>query len=138
MVSPFRFLPHTTDVQFEARGPTLAACFRNAALATFAAMTDLSKVSPKRTFRFSIGRRGDDIALLYDFLDRLVYLYDSRQVYLSRFRVSITESGLSAVVKGERISGRHSRLALVKSVTYHEMSVGRRGKGFACRVILDI
>jgi SHS2 domain-containing protein len=138
MAPPIRFLPHTTDIQFEARGRTLAICFQNAALATFSSMTALSKVAPKQTFRFSLRKRTDDISLLYDFLDKLIFLFDSKRVYLSRFKVTITKTGLSAIVKGEKISDKHQSLAMVKSVTYHEMSVERRGKEFVCRAILDI
>jgi SHS2 domain-containing protein len=136
--TPFRFLPHTTDVEFVASGATLAKAFEASALATFATMTDLSKVRPTKAIRVSIKRRSDDISLLYDFLDRLVFLFDSRQMYFSRFKVKMTPTGLSAEIKGEKISEEHPSLALVKSVTYHEMEITRRGGLVRCQVILDI
>jgi SHS2 domain-containing protein len=134
----FKFLPHTTDAEFESYGRTLAQSFENAARATFSSMTDLAKVKPKKTVRFSVKRRGDDVSLLYDFLDRLIYLYDWKQMFFASFKVKLTKTGLSAAAKGEKISQKHPKFSLVKSVTYHEMAISRRGGKTTCRVVLDI
>lgn len=134
----FRFLTHTTDVEFESYGKTLAGAIEAAGEATFASMTALRKVKPRTRISFRIARRGDDVSLLYDFLDKLVFLYDSRQMFFSKFKVSLSPKTLSAQVWGERISEKHPQLSLVKAVTYHEMAVGRKGARFLCHAILDI
>ncbi len=136
--SGFRFLPHTTDVEFESYGRTLSRAFANAGKATFASMTDLSEVARKKAVRVSVPRRSDDVALLYDFLDRLVYLYDAKGMFFSSFSVRITKAGLSAVARGEPISRKHPTFSLVKSVTYHEMAITKRAGRFVCRVVLDV
>ncbi|MFH0962014.1 MAG: archease [archaeon] len=134
----FKFLPHTTDVEFESYGRTLPAAFEAAGAATFSSMTELRKVKQVKRIAFKLLRRGDDVSLLYDFLDKLVFLYDSRRMFFSKFRVSLSDKSLSAEIWGEKISERHPQLSLVKAVTYHEMAVGRKGAKFFCRAIIDI
>jgi|GEM_PF-6918198 len=104
-------------------------------------MTDLSRVSPKRKRKFTIIPRGDDITVLYDFLDRLVFLADSERLFFCKFSVKKRKTGeFDCVAYGERISEKkHEIMYIVKAVTYHGMSVVRKKDGTAlCRALLDI
>lgn len=138
MRRPFRFLRHTTDVEFISSGATLAKAFEAAGLATFSAMTDLRAVRPDRPAKFSLRQRTDRESLLYDFLDRLIYICETKRMFFSRFRVRISGARLSAELKGEKISDSHPRRALVKAATYHGMRIWRSRGKWRCRALLDI
>jgi len=72
----YEFLPHTADVKFRAYGKSLEKAFENAALATFATMTDIRKV--KKILKKTISVQAHDYqALLYSFLEECAKLFRS-------------------------------------------------------------
>lgn len=137
----FRFLTHTTDLEFEAEGKTFSEALENSARAMFSGMTDISKVLPKKKVKFKIARRGDEKALLYDFLDRLIFMCDSKSMFFSKFKVSLSkkDGSLACEAFGELIHEKHEKHSLVKAVTYHEMRAEKLPEGkWICRAIVDI
>ncbi len=139
--SRFRFLRHTTDLEFESNGKDFETALENAGLAAFSGMTNLSLVSPNKKRKFTISPRGDEITVLYDFLDRLIFLADSERMFFSKFSVKKRKAGeFDCIAYGERISEKkHEAIYIVKAVTYHGMSVVRKKDGsVVCRALLDI
>ena len=139
----FKFLPHMSDVFIEAYGSTLEEAFENAALAMFEVMTDTSKVEP--SMEESVEADGfDKQSLLYNWLEKLLVLFETRMMLCSKFEIEkIEREGegyrLKAKVWGEEFDpGKHEQRVGVKAVTYHMMSIDEKDGRWVLRFILDI
>ncbi|RLI28577.1 archease [Candidatus Bathyarchaeota archaeon] len=139
----FKFLPHMSDVFIEAYGSTLEEAFENAALAMFEVMTDTSKVEP--SMEESVEADGfDEQSLLYNWLEKLLVLFETRMMLCSKFKVEKIECEgeeyrLKAKVWGEEFDpGKHEQRVGVKAVTYHMMSIEEKDGRWVLRFILDI
>ncbi|MEM2889118.1 MAG: archease [Candidatus Bathyarchaeia archaeon] len=139
----FEFLEHTADAYIAAYGKDLAEAFENAALAMFETMTDTKKVKPlnERTVE---ARGSDTQSLLYNWLEKLLVMFEVERMLLSKFRIEKilqTELGfmLFAKVYGEPYdSSRHKQKVGVKAVTYHRMELDETANGVVVKFILDI
>ncbi len=138
-----RFLEHMSDVFLEAWGPTLEEAYRQAALAFYETLTDPRRVlgSEERVVEAS----GMDLEeLLYDWIERLIILFDSEGFLAHEVSVErVWREGdlwrLRAVLRGERYDpGRHPQGTHVKGVTYHMMMVDAESPVKRVRVLLDI
>jgi len=138
----FEWIEHPSDVGFRAYGKTISEAFENAALALFEIMVDTAKVEPKIKRDVSIS--AEDLgALLYDWLDRLIALYDSEGIVCSRFRVEISKTAegyqLEAETWGERFDlGKHPERTAVKAVTYHLMEIHEEPGNYWVQAVVDI
>src|SRR5436305_9038640 len=92
---------HTADLGLRIRAPDLDTLFAEAAEALFAAAgEDLRTVQPLH--RHDVQLAGDDrVYLLFDWLNELLYRYDTRHLLFSRFEVHVTEEGLRGSAWGE-------------------------------------
>ncbi|MEM3421429.1 MAG: archease [Candidatus Hadarchaeum sp.] len=138
----FDWIEHPSDIGFRAYGRDLAEAFENAALALFEIMVDTSKVDPKERRDVELAAE-DELALLYDWLDRLIYFHDSENLVFSRFTAGIEktrrELKLSAQVWGEKFDpAKHPERTAVKAVTYHLMEVGQGKDGTYVQAVVDI
>ncbi|MEK7681914.1 MAG: archease, partial [Chloroflexota bacterium] len=79
---PFDILEHTGEAGIVAHGATLAEAFANAAQGLTATMTDLDAVRERET-REVAAEAPDREALLVEFLNELVFLFDT-QGFLAR------------------------------------------------------
>lgn len=140
----FAHLPHTADVLIEAWGDTLEEAFEYAALGVFEVMTDTTKVQPE--VEVTITARGVDLeALLYDWVEQLIIVFDTRQLLLSKFKVleiSRDQDGtfqLRAKAWGEEYDPeRHESRTLVKAMTYHSMEIIQAPERTTLRFVVDI
>ena len=72
----FKFLEHTADIKFQAYGKDIEEAFENSALAMFNSMYN-SKIKDKEKFKIIV--QGKDFeSLLYNFLEELLFLLDSK------------------------------------------------------------
>jgi SHS2 domain-containing protein len=139
---PFEFFDVTADIGYRAYGETLNGAFENAGMALFEVITDTSvlKQSIKKTISLTAE---DEKALLFDWLNELIFLHDAEYLVFSRFQVDISgdeDQGyqLEAEVWGEEFEqSRHESRDEVKAVTYHLMEVERED-GYRLQVILDV
>ena len=137
----FEFFDVTADVGFHAYGKTLEEAFVNAALALFEVMTDTSKITPSIKKNIEIESE-DPLALLYDWLDELIFLHDAEYLIFSQFEIEITQKNqetylLQGSAYGETFNpDKHESREDVKAVTYHLMSIKEKN-GFNVQVILD-
>lgn len=91
--------------------------------------------------RYELAGEADGIeALLVDWLNDLVYLFEARGAVCRRFAFPVwSETSYRAEAFGEPIDeARHEPRSLVKAATYHRLSVRSAGKGLEARVILDV
>ena len=137
-MSKYRYLEHTADIGVIAEGKTQAEAYEAAALGLENLMTDTSKVQP-------LVKRGIDLksadreSLLVDFLNELVYLFDTQMLVFSRFEITeIGAARLKAMVYGEVIDPKRHQVHLgVKAATYHQLLVSHNA-GWHVQVIFDI
>lgn len=133
----FKFLEHTADVKFQAFGKSLNEAFSNAAYAMFNVMYD-GKVKAKVRKKFEV--KGKDIeSLLYNFLEELLFLLDSKNFFLSSIKVKINEKELKlkAEAFGDSVKNYSPSLD-VKAVTYNEMFVKKERGRWIIQVVLDV
>jgi len=138
----FDWVEHPSDIGFRAYGWDLAEAFENAALALFEIMVDTKKVEPREEIKVELEAE-DEGALLYDWLDRLIYLHDSKNMVMSKFKVTISriKSGfkLNAQAWGERFdSEKHPEKTAVKAMTYHMMEIRRQKNRCSVQAVVDI
>lgn len=156
-MNPFhKFLDHTADVFFVARGNTLVELFEQCALAVEETMVELDKVKP--THKEKILVEADKVdRLLFDFLDELVFFKDYKQLVFRKFAIKIEEPAragereakdegrqegkysLTCIASGEKIDPlRHNPKVDVKAITMHEFEVIKDNKGWKAQVLVDI
>ena len=128
----YKFLPHTADAKFRSFGKNLEEQFSNAALAMTSIMIDPKKVKPK--IKKQIKVKGKDIKnLLYNFLEELLYLLDTKLFILNKVNVKIKDNQLTATLVGDKASNYKTK-GDVKAVTYQQMEI----KKDYIQVIVDI
>ncbi len=142
-MKPFhKFLDHTADVFFVARGNTLTELFEQCALAVEETMVELNKVKPRQ--KEKILAEADKVdRLLFDFLDELVFFKDYKQLVFGKFDLTIKEEegkySLACIAHGEKIDPlRHHPKVDVKAITMHEFEVVKDTKGWKAQVLVDI
>jgi SHS2 domain-containing protein len=139
----FRFLEHTADAYIEAYGDTMEEAFENAAFATLAVMTDAEKVEPRIENDVEVEAQ-DEYALLYNWIEELLIMFETTGNLYSRFKISSiekTRSGLrlKAKIWGEPFDPeRHPSKVGVKAITYHRMEILRKPKKVTVKFILDV
>jgi SHS2 domain-containing protein len=101
-------------------------------------VADVATVRPVEQRHFRI--EGTNLAyLLIDWLNELLFAFESQRLLLSQFEVSVDASGLTATAMGETVDERRHALAHeVKAVTYHGLLVEQRDGSWVAEVILDI
>ncbi len=135
----YRQLPHTADLAWRIRGGSLPELFENAAGALVATMTDRRYIRRLEKREIEV-ESPDREALLVDWLNRLLYLFDVAGFLGREFQVTaLTDRRLQATAWGEVFDpGRHPEKTAIKAATYHRLSIVPREDGWQATVILDL
>lgn len=130
---------HTADLGLRVRAADLDTLFTEAGLALFATIVDdLATVRPEQKLEIALGGEDCDY-LLFDWLNELLFRWDTQHLLFSRFEVSVRADGLSATVWGEPLDrSRHTLGHEVKAITYHGLRVEPDADGWLAEVIVDI
>ncbi len=133
----FQLIEHTADIGLIAYGGTLAEAFANAAYGLFSIIAELKTVKETESRQLELSEE-DPEALLFEWLNRLIYLFDVDMLLLKRFDIRDFDGrGLKAICYGEKYDpSRHQLKTGVKSATYHMLKVDK-GKN-QVRVIFDV
>ena len=132
----YELIEHTADVAVKAYGRALNEIFAHMALGMFNVMTDTSTVKSVGEYKVDVDS-ADLEGLLVDWLSELLYLFDTQEVFLREFDVSIEGNKLTASVRGEKLDReRHPLKSDVKAATYHMLEINEE-EGYAI-VLLDI
>lgn len=135
----YELFEHTADLGLRVRAADLDSLFREAAEGFFDALLGGGKPrGGAREFRFELraGRRDD---LLFDWLNELLYTFDTTGCLLGAFEVRVGEGSLEATARGGPPGpGERERLREVKAITYHGLRVEPAGEGWLAEVIVDI
>ncbi len=132
-----RYIEHPSDVGFEVEGATLEELFANAAIACYSFMTDVDAIDESEERAVEI-RSEDLYSLMFDWLDELIFLFESESLVFKRFELKIDETSLSGVCRGGKFEpGRHEAGIIIKAVTYNMMEI-KKNELWHARVVLDV
>jgi SHS2 domain-containing protein len=137
--SMYEILAHTADVGLRVVAPSLNSLFAEAGQGFFSLIvSNLRDVEPRTRVEFDI--EGRDLAyLLADWLNELLFTFESKRLLLAQFEVDVQRDGLKAAARGEIVDeSRHILDHEVKAVTYHGLRVERIEAGWIAEVILDV
>ncbi len=136
---PYETFEHTADLGLRVRAPDADTLFVDAARGLFSMIVaNLESTRVTEAVHFELTAVGLDL-LLFDWLNELLFAYESRRMLFSRFEVRIADNRLSAVAHGEPVdASRHALEHEVKAITYHGLKVERVGEGWLAEVIVDI
>jgi SHS2 domain-containing protein len=97
---------HTADLGLRVRAETEEALFADAARGLFSMIVpEMDSVQRTQTREFKIAGRERDY-LLFDWLNELLYTFDSEHLLFSEFDVRLTTDGLTATARGEHVRPR--------------------------------
>lgn len=130
---------HTADLGLRVRAADLPALMAEAARGLFAMIvSDLSTVRREQQITLRVEGTAADY-LLFDWLNELLYTFESRRLLLCDFDVQIDPAGLTATAWGEPLDmDRHPLEHEVKAITYHALRVEQQPDGWLAEVIVDI
>ncbi|USZ67759.1 archease [Halorussus salilacus] len=129
---------HTADVAVEATGASLADAFAAVADGMAAAMCE---EVPASGDRFDVDVRAESReALLFDYLDELIYQRDVRAVLPVDNEVEVREEGGEWVAAGSARGVPLGELSAreIKAVTYSEMDLSETDDGWRAYVVFDV
>ena len=138
----YKFLDHKSDVYIEACGRSLQEAFEQAGRAVFDTMTDISKIEFKTMHKISV--QSEDLkSLLYDYLDELLFIFDTEMLLFKEFKIEIENKNgsyfLHGVLKGEKYNpDKHISKVGIKAATYSLMEIITDKNKFCLRFVMDI
>ena len=130
---------HTADLGLRVRAADLNTLFAESARALFSVIVaNLADVSPVQRVEIELEEDQPDF-LLFDWLNELLFLYDSRNFGFSDFQVTINDGHLTGSAGGEPLDSRRHQLDHeVKAITYHGLKVQPDPTGWLAEFIVDI
>ena len=134
----FEYFEVTADIGFKAYGENLNEAFENAGLAIFNIISNTDDIAPSREISFDVTSE-DEVSLLYDYLEELLFYHEVEFMLFSEFHVEIDENlNLKATIKGEDIDwDKHERKTEIKAITFHEMDV-KKTDSVELQAIVDL
>lgn len=134
----YEYFEATADIGLRAYGKTMTEAFENAGLAIFNIISDTSNITPLKEIEFEITSE-DEVSLLYDYLEELLFYHEIEFMLFSQFDVEIDENlHLKAKIKGEKINwDKHERKTEIKAITFHKMAV-KKTDAVEVQAIVDL
>lgn len=134
----FELRAHTADVAVEASGPSLGETFAAVADGLTAAHCD--DVPAEGGERFAVGVRAESReALLFEYLDELIYQRDVRGVLPADHAADVHWQGgwiIGGTARGVPLDAVDARE--IKAVTYSEMTLEETDDGWLAYVVFDV
>jgi SHS2 domain-containing protein len=134
-----KYIEHPSDVGFEVYGDTLEELFANAAIAMYSLMTDVDEI--EADVERAIELKAEDFqSLMFDWLDELIFLFDSESLVMKKFDIAVNETDFSICgnCKGGKFDpSKHVSGIIIKAVTYNMMEV-KKNEVWKARVVLDV
>jgi SHS2 domain-containing protein len=134
----FETFEHTADLGLRVRAKSFENLLEDAGRGLFSIFTNLKQIRclQERTYRVA-GDAAD--YLLFDWLNELLYTFESERMLLAEFHVALDADGLRATARGEPMDlARHRMEHEVKAITYHGLRVEEDADGWLAEVIVDI
>jgi SHS2 domain-containing protein len=139
VLKKYEFIEHTADLGFKAYGASLEKLFDHSSEAFFEALVTLESVKEKMERSIQVEADALD-NLMVSWLNELLYLYETERLVFKSFQITwIKDYQLKANAQGEVLNpARHEIKTGIKAVTYHQLYVKEREKGWEAQVIFDI
>jgi len=117
---------HTADIGLTAYGTSLCQAFENAAYGLFSFIADLRGVKETESRTIELTEESPE-ALLYEWLNTLIFLFDTETVIFKRCAINKFDGEYpKAVCYGEKYGpARHHLKSDVKAATYHMLKVDK-------------
>ena len=135
---PYELRDHTADIAVEASGTSLETAFEAVADGLTAAHCERYPDEGGERFGFGVHAESRE-ALLFDYLDELIYQRDVREVLPADHEVRIhwkDEWILEAYARGVPLDTVEARE--IKAVTYSEMRLEETDDGWVAYVVFDV
>jgi len=135
----YEIFSHTADAGLRVEAADLNALFAEAGQALFSLIvSNLADVETRTSRQFVVAGCEVDY-LLVDWLNELLFAFESQHLLFREFHVAIEADGLKATATGEVVDSRRHQLDHeVKAITYHGLRVEQVGKLWIATVIVDI
>ena len=139
MPARWEHFAHDADVGVRGVGRTPAEAFEQAALALTAVVTDPGAVALDERVEIACAE-ADPEALLFDWLNAVVYEMATRGLVFGRFEVAVRGDRLEASAWGEPVDvAKHQPAVEVKGATYTGLHVRRDGEGaWIAECVVDV
>ena len=136
MGKDFELIEHTADVGIVAYGTNVKEAFANAARGMFSIITELDEIA-EAEYRDIELTAPDQESLLVEWLNELIYLFDTENILFKRFDITqLSNTQLKARAYGEKVS-KHKLKTGIKAATYHMLKV-ERNNGCRVQALFDI
>lgn len=137
----FEYFDVTADIGFYAFGKNLNEAFENAGLAMFNIISNTDNIGQDKLITFEITSE-DEVSLLYDYLEELLFYHEIEFALFSAFDVKIKKTNenynLTATIKGEDIDwDKHERNCEIKAITFHQMEI-KKSDIVCLKAIVDL
>ena len=135
----FETFEHTADLGLRVRAKSLENLLEEAGRGLFSMMvTNLEDIQCLQERAYRIDGTAADY-LLFDWLNELLYTFESDRLLMAEFSVKLDSNGLRATARGETMDlDRHRMEHEVKAITYHGLRVEEDDDGWIAEVIVDI
>jgi SHS2 domain-containing protein len=134
----FETFPHDADIGVRGRGTTLAEAFANAGRSLTSVVTELESVREVLSVEIAC-EAPDPEALLFDWLNAIVFEMATRRVLFARYAVRVEGPRLSARAFGEPVEvARHHPAVEVKGATWTGLRVAREGGSWVAECVVDV
>lgn len=135
----YEIFEHTADLGMRVQAKSRDALFVEAARG-FCAMLVSNPEAVRAEQQIDLRVEGTELDyLLLDWLNELLFAFESQDLLLCEFDVQLDAQGLTARARGETIDhARHQLVHEVKAITYHGLKVEQADGHWQAEVIVDI
>ncbi len=137
-------IDHTADVGMALTADGVEAAFEKAAACMFDLVCDLDTIGDGWRGEVRVEARAEDLQnMMVRWLSELLYVFESKRVLLSSFRITEMDKGgiraeIRAEIAGEPIDlEKHAIKTELKAATYHDLRIEEDEGSWAVRVIFD-
>lgn len=150
-MSKITIVEHTSDIGISVIADTLKELFEKSAYGMFSLLVDkMKEVFCKKKLKIKVDGI-DPESLLVNWLNELLYVYNTKKMLFSKFKLNIYSDKnrrdknkeilkLSAEIFGEKIiPQKHNICIEIKSATYHNLKIQRLVSGkYQTQIIFDV
>jgi len=138
MMKKYEQTDSSGDVGIKAWGQNLEELFQNAAEGMFTLITDISGVPVSGTREVNITAESTD-ALFVNWLNELIFLFDTYSFVGKTFTISIHDDNLKAEIQGGTFDPvRNESRLLIKAATYHDLAIKEMNTHWQAQIIFDL
>ncbi len=138
MEKEFEILEHTADIGIIAYGRNIKEAFASAAKGMFSLITEPEDIREVENRNIEL-TAADSENLLVEWLNELIYLFDTENLLFNRFDITLlSDTQLKATGYGEKAdSSRHTIEMGIKAATYHTLKI-EKNDGIRIQVLFDV